>query len=55
MADRKSLGLIGFILGGVTAAVVLVGVVVVQGHIEGRLDLDNGRPLVSASLPMVVR
>ena len=55
MADRKSLGIIGFILGAVTAAVMLVGVVVVQSHIDGRLELDNARPLVSASLPMIVR
>jgi hypothetical protein len=55
MADRKSLGIIGFIFGAVTAAVMMVGVIVVQGHVDGRLELDNARPLVSASLPMVMR
>ena len=54
MADRKSLGLIGFILGGITAAVVLVGVLVVQSHIDGRLQLDQARPVV-ASLSTIVR
>jgi hypothetical protein len=55
MADRKSLGIIGFILGGITAAVIGVGVFVVQGHLHGRLTLDNGsRPIVSASLPIVL-
>jgi hypothetical protein len=41
MADRKSLGIIGFILGGITAAVITVGVVVVQAHLTGRLALDQ--------------
>ena len=55
MADRKSLGIIGFILGLITAAVMLVGVAVVRSHVDGRLDLDDARPLISASLPMVIR
>jgi len=56
MADRKSLGIIGFILGGVTATVIAVGVFVVQAHLTGRLAVDPGsRPVVSASLPTVVR
>jgi hypothetical protein len=55
MADRKSLGTIGFILGAVTAAVMMVGVMVVHGHVDGRLELDNALPQVSASLPTVVR
>jgi len=55
MADRNSLGIIGFILGGITAAVIGVGVIVVQGHLNGRLTLDNApRPIVSASLPVVL-
>lgn len=54
MADRKSLGLIGFILAAVTGAVMLVGMLVVQSHIAGGLELDQARPVV-ASLPMVVR
>jgi len=28
---------------------------VVRSHVDGRLDLDDARPLVSVSLPMVVR
>jgi hypothetical protein len=56
MADRKTLGIIGFILGGVTAAVMIVGAMVVQSHIDGRLTLDGqDRPMVSASLPSIVR
>jgi len=55
MADRKSLGIIGFILSLVTAAVMLVGVVVVRSHVDGQLELANARVLVSASLAPVVR
>ena len=56
MADRKSLGLIGLIFGGVTASVIAVGLCVVQRHLDGRLMLDDSqRPVVSASLPTLVR
>lgn len=48
MADRKSLNLIGFIMSAVTAAVVLVGSFVVQGHLTGRYVME--RPGVSAAL-----
>jgi hypothetical protein len=41
MADRAGLGFVGFIFGGVTAAVMLVAVTVVIGHAEGRLALDS--------------
>ena len=56
MADRKSLGIIGFIMGGLTAGIMTIGMVVVQGHLEGRFKLDDAnRPVLSASLPTVVR
>ena len=55
MADQKSLGIIGFLLGGVTAVVMAIGVFVVTSHIGGRMSLDDARPVVSASLPTVVR
>jgi hypothetical protein len=48
VADRKSLGIIGLIMSVVTAAVVVVGIIVVQGHLTGRYVLD--RPV--ASLPI---
>jgi hypothetical protein len=50
MADRKSLGIIGYVMSGVTAAVIVVGMFVVQGHLTGRYVLD--RPVVSASSPV---
>ena len=41
MADRAGLGVLGFIFGGVTAAVILVAVTVVIGHVDGRFALDT--------------
>ena len=55
MADRRSLGMVGFVLGGITALVMMVGAMVVQQHLDGRLQLDNARPILSASLPTVMR
>jgi len=37
MADRTHLGFLGFIFGGVTAAVMLVAVTVVVAHIDERV------------------
>ena len=56
MADHRTLGIIGFMLGGIATAVVLVGFVVVKAHVDGRLTLDNpSRPVVSASLVRPIR
>ncbi len=41
MADKNSLGFVGFIFGGITLAVTLIAFIVVQNHIEGRLVLDD--------------
>ena len=54
MADRRSLGILGFLFGSVTAAVMLVAVVVVKHHIDGR-TLESGRLPVVAALQPVVR
>jgi len=40
MADRAGLGFVGFILGGITAAVMLVAVTLVISHIDGSLAID---------------
>ena len=42
MADRKGLRVVGFVLGAVTAAVMLVAGAVVSAHVAGRLTLDGG-------------
>jgi hypothetical protein len=44
VADRTGLGFLGFIFGGVTAAVMLVAFAVVVQHVEGSLVLE--RPTV---------
>jgi hypothetical protein len=41
VADRMGLGFLGFIFGGVTAAVMLVAFAVVVQHVEGQLVLEN--------------
>jgi hypothetical protein len=48
MADRKSLGLVGYMLGGMTAVVIGVGIFIVQGHLKERYVLDA--PAVSTSV-----
>ena len=55
MADRASLSIIGFMLGGVTAGIMIIGVFVVQAHLDGRLSLDDRhRGVIAASLPTVM-
>jgi hypothetical protein len=56
MADRRSLGILGFVFGGVTAAVMLIAVMVVKQHVDGRATLDQTRlPLMAASTQAVIR
>ena len=56
MADRRSLGIVGFVFGGITAAVMLVAVTVVKNHVDGRASLDQARPSVmAASTQAVIR
>ncbi len=56
MADRRSLGILGFVFGGVTAAVMLVAVMVVKSHIDGRVTFDPARtPVALASAQTFVR
>ena len=56
MADRRSLGILGFVLGSVTAAVMLIAVIVVKHHVDGRLTVDTDRmPVIAASAQIVIR
>ena len=65
MANRKNLGIIGFIMGGITAGITMggitagimtIGLAVVQSHLDSRFNLDDAnRRVLSASLPTVVR
>jgi hypothetical protein len=55
MADRRSLGIVGFVFGGVTAAVMLVAIIVVKNNVESRA-LDEARlPVIAASSQSVIR
>ena len=40
-ADRNGLGFLGFIFGGVTAAVMLMACTMVIGHVEGRFVIET--------------
>jgi hypothetical protein len=56
MADRRSLGILGFVFGGVTVAVMLIAVMVVKHHVDGRLTVDGTRlPVMAASTQSVIR
>ena len=54
MADRRSLGILGFVFGGVTAAVMLIAVIVVKQHVDGRVTLDEARQSVMAASAQIV-
>ena len=41
MADKRSLGLMGFLFGGITAVVMLTAIFVVQAHVKGHLQLAD--------------
>lgn len=41
MADKSSLGFLGFIFGGITFAVTFVAFMLVRDHVEGRLAFDD--------------
>jgi hypothetical protein len=42
MADRRSLGIIGYILSGVAAVVIGIGILVVQAHRTGHYTSGQG-------------
>jgi hypothetical protein len=41
MADKKSLGLLGVLFGGITVVVTLMAFLVVRAHIEGQLQFGD--------------
>ena len=56
MADRRSLGFVGFFFCGVTAAVMLIAAVVVKNHVDGRLSIDGARmPVIAAAAQTLIR
>lgn len=56
MADRRSLGIVGFFFGGVTVVVMLTAAIVVKSHVDGRLSLDGAnRPVIAAATQTLIR
>jgi hypothetical protein len=55
MADRRSLGIVGFFFGGVTAAVMLVAVMVVKQQIDTRTFDDVRLPVLAASTQTAIQ
>ena len=49
-------GILGFVFGSVTAAIMLIAVMVVKHHVDGRLTVDGARlPVMAASAQSVIR
>jgi hypothetical protein len=55
MADRRSLGIVGFVFGGVTAAVMLIAVMAVKNQLDSRAVDDARLPVIAASAQSVIR
>jgi hypothetical protein len=53
MADKSSLGILGFVFAAITAAVMLTALFVVRSHVEGRLVLDSAQTVASMSATSV--
>jgi hypothetical protein len=49
MADKSSLGILGFVFAAITVAVMLTALMVVRGHLEGRLVLEGTQTVASMS------
>jgi len=47
MADRNALGMIGLMLCTATVLVMMVGAVVVNDHLTGRLQIDDNLTVVA--------
>ena len=52
MADRSALGMIGLLFGA-TTLFVMMGAVVVAGHLSGKAHLEDG--LAAKAQPLVYR
>ncbi len=53
MADKNALGMIGLMLCTATMFVMMVGAVVVNDHLSGRLQIDDNLPAIA--LPQASR
>ena len=50
MADRNSLGFLGFIFGGVTLAVMLMAATVVFSHLDGHFVLESAPTAIANTI-----
>lgn len=48
MADTRSLGFIGLMLGAVTMMVMTIGAFVITDHVTGRAHFDDGLGVIGA-------
>lgn len=58
MADKKGLEIVGVAFGLVTAIVVMVGGIVVKGHLDGRLSMEarsEFAPIASVATGAIIR
>jgi hypothetical protein len=59
MADKKGLEVVGVAFGLVTAIVIMIGGIVVKGHLDGRFSLDPRselvRPMAAAPNSIIIR
>lgn len=55
MADRRGLGIVGIMLGGVTAAVMLIAVMVVKQQIDSRTFDDVRLPVLASSANIAIQ
>jgi hypothetical protein len=53
MADTRSLNVIGLMLAAAAVMVMMVGAFVVTDHVTGRMQLEEGLPVLAA--PIAVR
>ena len=42
MADRSALGMIGLLFGAATLFVMMMGAVVIAGHLSGKANIEDG-------------
>jgi hypothetical protein len=59
MADKKGLEVVGVAFGLLTAIVIMIGGMVVKGHLDGRYSLDPRtelvRPMAAAPNDTIIR
>ncbi len=55
VADKNALGMIGLMLCTAAVLVTLVGAVVVNDHLSGRLHIDDALPAADVALPSAAR